>query len=171
MPTFIFDDNFSQNEKRILAKCCKTHVTELGIHDRDCTVTIKKTKLPSDIDAQMGSFEPGYFAFEINSKGYHLSKAISSLGHELVHLRQFLLGHMKGDDQGGCFWKGQHIPNYICQCGLFYRDLPWEQEAWELQPKLHAKAIKNLPYRDKFAVAANAADHNQDNPFVGLGKI
>jgi hypothetical protein len=155
MATVFFTEDFTKNEERILRKCAKTHTKSLGIHERDFAATIRKVKLPKrSIIGSMAQLENGQFLILLNSDGFNLFDASSALGHELVHIRQYLDGDIK-DHRNHVTWKGTKIPRFICDSGMFYNDLPWEVEAFDLQPSLHQKALENLETREQFTVAAS----------------
>lgn len=157
MTTFLFDENFTPGEKAILEKCAKNHAKELGILNSDCTVTMRRDKVetPSTV-AAMTQLEAGHFLFILNESYFNLYDAISAIGHELVHVHQYLRGHMK-EVFNATYWKGHFIPKVICESAICYDKLPWEVEAFELQPKLLHAALKNLRPREKLIVAMSAA--------------
>ena len=66
---------------------------------------------------------------------------LSTLAHELVHVKQFargeLISEMKGTVQK---WKDE----YIDHAEVDYFDLPWEIEAWGREHGLYMRYIKHL---------------------------
>jgi hypothetical protein len=142
MATILFDDNFSQKEKVILTKTFKANCERLDIDKRDCTVTVRRDH--NDRKSQQGMMtrlSPDHFLVVLNSNSFNLFNGISVLGHEVVHVAQYLRGDLT-DDERGSYWCGQHFPGFLCE--IIYEHLPWEKEAFELQPKLHEHSLKTL---------------------------
>ena len=144
MPTVLFDDGFTQKEKTILSKTFKSNCEHLGITERDCTVAVRRENIgPRRHLGTMSCLAPDHFMVVLNKNGFNLFEGISVLGHEATHIKQYLNGELK-DVHEGCNWCGQHFPRFICNSPVAYQDLPWEREAFELQPKLHRHAIDVL---------------------------
>lgn len=151
MPTVLFDDNFDDKEKVILAKTFKTNCKHLNIDGADCTVTIRREfNQRKNKQGWMTRIGADHFLVMLNSNGFNLFEGISILGHEVVHIAQYLRGDLT-DDAANCIWRGQHFPAFLCE--LIYQELPWEREAFELQPKLHKHAIDALPRAEQKHVA------------------
>lgn len=148
MITTHFSDAFTDKEKAILAKTFQANCQHLGINDDNCIVAIHRKELgPKRHQGSMARVGPELFVVFLNSEGFNLFEGISVLGHEATHIRQYLRGDLS-DDNHGCNWRGQHFPRFICEASETYRDLPWEQEAFDLQPKLHTRSLDTLPRTD-----------------------
>ena len=85
---------------------------------------------------------------------------LSALGHELVHLHQYLCGDMEDVEhevtkQSGIRWRGKVFTEDVTTCEAMYRDLPWEQEAFGRQPDLFDTAMRALPVDELFYVKDN----------------
>lgn len=142
MATVLFDDNFTEKEKVILTKTFRANCEHLDITNRDCTVTVRREDIgPKKQLGSMRQLTPDHFLVLLNSTGFNLFEGISVFGHEMVHVAQYLRGDLT-DEREGCGWRGQLFPSLICQ--VIYKELPWEQEAFELQPKLHRHSIDSL---------------------------
>jgi hypothetical protein len=69
---------------------------------------------------------------------------LSTLGHELVHAKQYLLGHLQnstnknGDEMG--VWKGH---TYLWTDNS--DELPWEQEAYKLEKEIYEHCTGTRP--------------------------
>ena len=147
MPTILFDDGFTQKEKTILTKTFKSNCKHLGITERDCTVAVRRANIgPKNHLGSMGCLTSDYFMVVLNANGFNLFEGISVLGHETTHIAQYLRGDLSDvqEQEGGCNWCGQYFPKFICTSDVAYKDLPWEREAFELQPKLHKHSIDAL---------------------------
>ncbi len=145
MPTIIFDDNFNNKEKVILSKTFKANCEHLDITNHDCTVIVHRQHLgKKGHQGSMSRLASDHFLVLLNSNGFNLFEGISVLGHEAVHIAQYLRGDL-GDDHNGCNWRGQHFPRFICEASAAYQHLPWEKEALGLQHQLHKHAIDTLP--------------------------
>jgi len=68
-----------------------------------------------------------------NSPGHKLSREeiLMTLAHEMVHAKQYLKGELKSLNDLNIKWKKTVIEDVTKQN---YYDLPWEQEADELEP-------------------------------------
>jgi len=79
--------------------------------------------------------------FEIEiQKGMKLKDFVSTICHEMVHVKQYAKHEMNEEltDSGRAKWKGSFI-----KAGTKYYDLPWEKEAYRLQDKLADEIWEN----------------------------
>ena len=143
MPTIMFDDGFSKLEKTILAKTFLANAKMLDLHKNDFSVHVKKVVIKGGPKhyARVAHLAKDFFLVEINSNGFNLFDATSALGHEAVHMKQYVSEALK-DDHEGSYWKDNFFSHLIV--ALSGNDVPWEQEAWELQGKLHKHAVESL---------------------------
>lgn len=72
---------------------------------------------------------------------YPLAKFMYTLIHELVHLKQHLLGELRCNLKGELMWKNSHRDEFI---GVAYRDLPWEQEAYMMEHIIAGELIERI---------------------------
>lgn len=104
-------------------------------------IALRKVKgLNGQTEDIAGNKRPRDFIVTINP---YLSRKsqLSTLAHELVHVKQFargeLINEMKGTMQK---WKDE----YIDHAEVDYFDLPWEIEAWGREHGLYMRYIKHL---------------------------
>lgn len=144
MPTIAFDSGFSKLEKTILSKTFKANCQKLGLHKHDFFVQVRKADIgPPQHYARVA--HPGgkdFFHVEINENGFNLFDASSSLGHETIHMKQYVSGALKDDRRGGSYWHDAHYDPLIVM--ISGNDVPWEQEAWALQGEVHKHAVASL---------------------------
>lgn len=148
MPTIMFDSNFSELEKTILSKTFKANSKKLEMHNDDFSVYVRKVKIKGGPKhyARVAYPEKGTFLVEINKEGFNLFDATSSLGHETVHMKQYVDGRLK-DDEEGSYWQDALYPHFTAI--LAGNDVPWEQEAWGMQGELHRHAIATLSPQER----------------------
>ena len=118
-------------QKEIAYKVVEFCIKELmpRIRTLDITVNIKKIKSDAVGYCMM---EDTNREFEIEvSKELSLKEFISTLTHEMVHVKQYARNEMDGC---GGRWKTAKVKK-----GTNYFDLPWEKEAYRLQDKLAQK--------------------------------
>lgn len=138
-----FSDDFSFEEKTILAATIKSNIDTLKIKDIDFEISIRKEELPKDFygyTVPLGNNNK--FGIGLNSKN-DLHQLIMTLGHELIHVEQ-QLHHKLRYSNDGVFWKDAFVPAYIATSGNFYRHLPWEVEAHKWHEKLYDIAMKSV---------------------------
>ncbi len=155
MATIIFDDNFSKDERVILSKTFKANCKALGLTEKDFTVQVKKKRIgdPGHY-GRVNHTDKDLFLVELNSAGYNLFDATSCLGHEAVHMKQHLDGRMI-DHPDGILWCGRLYGEKLTANRLFYKDLPWEKEAWDKQGPLHAHALCSLTKEERKRIDPN----------------
>lgn len=74
---------------------------------------------------------PRDFSIEYNDTRYrdiNIRTYISTLFHELTHVRQFAMGELRPGKNDGTIWKGKYFPSKTP-----YSHHPWEHEAYGLQ--------------------------------------
>lgn len=70
-------------------------------------------------------------------KGLGLFDMISTICHEMVHLKQYVKGELREKD-GVQMWKTKSYKN------VNYADAPWEKEAFRLEASLAEECFKKL---------------------------
>jgi len=153
MTTLCISDNFDKMERIILSKTFKANCKFLGIEKYDCSVNLNKWAYSPD-ERKEGRMlrlpEEGNFLIDLNSIGFHLVKAISVLGHEMIHVSQYLRGDMADDLEGDITeWKGERWPAFLAHTKSFYEKVPWEKEAHGNQMKLFVNAIDSISRDDR----------------------
>jgi hypothetical protein len=109
-------------------------------------IALRKVKgLNGQTEDIAGNKRPRDFIVTINP---YLSRKsqLSTLAHELVHVKQFALGELKSEVHGTLQkWKDE----YIDHADTDYFDLPWEIEAWGREHGLYMRYIKHLHEENK----------------------
>jgi hypothetical protein len=75
------------------------------------------------------------FELEIR-KGMNLYDLISTVCHEMVHVKQYFRKEM---DDESMRWKSRQLPLEV-----EYMDRPWEKEAFRMEEKLAIECFKNI---------------------------
>ena len=120
----------STKDKRALAeKVVAWSVEKLGLKRMtSLNIDVKLKKLP---EGEFGSCDIQdnirNFTIEVN-KNVSLKDFVSTIIHEMVHVKQFARKEMSAYDMK---WKSKNIPEKTD-----YMDLPWEKEAYRLEAKL-----------------------------------
>lgn len=77
------------------------------------------------------------FQLEIK-KGMNLFDLISTVCHEMVHVKQYAKGELR-HRYNGQQWKAKVVSNKVD-----YMDLPWEKEAFKLEENLAIECFKQI---------------------------
>lgn len=85
------------------------------------------------------------YGFEIILDRRGKKPIYSVLAHEMVHLKQYVLGEMIDLSPRECIWHGQHM-KYGSD---FYWDSPWEIEAYGRQEGLYARWLEKQCHTQK----------------------
>lgn len=125
-----------KSRKKVIKKACESYACELFgngyLHILDSVLI--KIKFINDLDADgycetIALYEnelPEEFIISI-SDSLDDSKALLTLAHEFVHVKQYALGELSPCHGS---WKGERVGE------LDYYDQPWEQEADLLESKI-----------------------------------
>ena len=109
-------------------------------------ISLRKIKgLNGQTEDTDGNKRPRDFIVTINP---YLSRKsqLSTLAHELVHVKQFALGELKSEVHGTLQkWKDE----YIDHADTDYYDLPWEVEAWGKEHGLYVRYLRHLQEENK----------------------
>jgi hypothetical protein len=142
MPTICFSDDFTTKQKTILTKTFRQNCSDLGLTDFDATIQLRKQKM--DSAGAMCRVDKDYFLMVFDA-AEGLADAIFTLGHELVHVRQYRTGQLRDDNEtGGTYWGKTLVPALYCNSRKYYHTLPWEIEAHDLQENLFKRAMNRL---------------------------
>lgn len=80
-----------------------------------------------------------WYVLEVN-RGMNLYDLISTLCHEMVHVKQYVKGEMKYDWRSGkTRWKAKLISDDV-----EYLDQPWEKEAYKLEEDLAKECFREI---------------------------
>lgn len=146
--TLIFPDNeFDKHEIDTLTQTVKSNVASLGIALQEFTIAFRKDHIgPAHALGVMSpliQYGNKIFGVAVNVSN-DLKQSIWAIGHELVHVRQYLHGKLRDDPWTGVSqWldgeRSVSVPLYLQT--VQYKQLPWEIEAHGLQYGLFVKAM------------------------------
>ena len=102
----------------------------------DIEVTIKKLPVAMGYCLQCDSNRQ--FELEIK-KGMSLFDLISTVCHEMVHVKQYARGELRYIASGTRLWKAKIISDKV-----EYMDLPWEKEAFEMERGLALQCFQEI---------------------------
>jgi len=91
------------------------------------------------------------FLIEFDS-GLSMSRLLSMITHEMVHLKQYALGELSESSIDFAFYKWHNV--YIDHRALDYWDRPWEIEAYGRERGLLVRWIAQAGYKNKYAWAS-----------------
>lgn len=140
--TILFSDEFTPNEKAVLRTSFKANIESLGIGLEDFTVLFQKGAIGKTALGKMSEIGSKLFNFTLNITNSMID-SIFATGHELVHVRQYLHGQLR-DQNNGVYWNNKYVPAMYCNSPVYYKVLPWEVEAHGLQDALFDKAMAAL---------------------------
>lgn len=72
---------------------------------------------------------------------YHVKKMLSTIAHECVHIKQYVMGELK-DNKVTTSWKGKRYKDDLDPKYLAY-EVPWEKEAYSKQDLLVEKFLSS----------------------------
>lgn len=91
--------------------------------------------------------EPDPASFEIGLKIASIHKMLSTLAHEMVHLKQYSLGELKDSGSDVVKWRGKKFKLSDQSKGYFFS--PWEIEAYGMEYGL--MALYNEKFNKKYS--------------------
>lgn len=122
-------------EREIVEKTVHWCIKKLLPRVRTLDIEVKLTKCDSYGYCLMTD---NHKTFELEiRKGMNLYDLISTVCHEMVHVKQYYRKEMDDDSNR---WKSRKLPND----GLDYMDRPWEKEAFRMEEKLAVECFKNI---------------------------
>ena len=107
------------------------------------TIIIKNFKTKEK--TQMGycsQLSRNSYKVEIN-KRQPFHSIISSIAHEIIHVKQGVIGKLTNKDEG-FVWQGKMYKNVDIGEHNVYINTPWELEAYKLEPQLTEKFFKQV---------------------------
>jgi hypothetical protein len=144
MPTICFSDDFTSKQKLMLTRTFRQNCKDLGIADYDATIQVRKFTKAPEFKAAILHMGENSFGVLLNTRN-DARDSILSLGHEMVHVKQYRNGELRDDHKrGGAYWNDQYIPAVYCRSEQFYNSLPWEIEAHGIQQTLYESAMMDL---------------------------
>jgi hypothetical protein len=79
--------------------------------------------------------------FQIDiKKGLTLYELITTVCHEMIHVKQYATGELK-EVEYGAKWKGRRFSDDIA-----YSKLPWEKQAFKLEKELTFKCFEEISF-------------------------
>lgn len=148
MPTLCFSDDFTTAQRITLTKTFKQNCSDLGIADYDATVQVRRVSLPEHCEGAVRRLPDCYMIILNTAKS--IRDWAFTLGHELVHVRQYRTGQLRDDDEtGDTYWENTLVPSLYCNSQQYYHLLPWEIEAHDIQENLFERAMKALDPRSR----------------------
>lgn len=117
-------------QREIAEKVIGFCIKELLPRFRTLEITVNIKKIKDAAGYCMMENTNREFEIEV-SRDLTLRDFITTLAHEMVHVRQYARKEM---DDTGLRWKNAKVKK-----GTNYWDLPWEKEAYRLQDKLAQK--------------------------------
>jgi len=122
-------------EREVVEKTVQWCIKKLMPRVRTLNIEVKLTKCNAYGYCMMTD-DHKTFELEIR-KGMNLYDLISTVCHEMVHVKQY---YRKEMDDTNNRWKSKKLPD----AGLDYMDRPWEKEAFRLEEKLAIECFKNI---------------------------
>jgi uncharacterized alpha/beta hydrolase family protein len=104
---------------------------------RTLSVTVQFNKLDAYGYCMMGD-NNREFVLDIN-KGLNLPDLISTIVHEMIHVKQYARKELRYDRNGNQMWKKSRV-----SANTAYMDEPWEKEAYRLEKKLSMECFWDL---------------------------
>jgi hypothetical protein len=136
----------SEDKRRLLEALGKTYAKMLKINNRNGNVFIstkRDVRSGHDADGLTLGLEKDIFIFIQSTLGFADTARV--LAHEMVHAKQYLLGHIKHKEHRGryyTYWMGKLNKND-------YLNQPWEVAAYSQESILMHKALNTLAKRKK----------------------
>jgi len=150
--TYFFIREIFPKNKLHLAKCIKLTISR---HQLTRLKTSNNTSLGLIYILDQG-YKPKEFRISIRTNKVNLLWLLTTLAHEIIHIKQYRLGELV-DTVHGSKWKGKFYAEVgsnkkVSKRVLYrrYHDLPWEREAWEKEDILFKKFINkhNIKLKD-----------------------
>ncbi len=147
MPALKFGQDIKPNRKEIYQKVFKKGCEEMGITDLPATVHFAELDLSGYAEGVLLQIADGTYLLAVHSEN-NLWRTTFTLGHELIHLKQYLkkeIQYIKGE---GLMWGGVVFPTSLSQTDNFeiHKNLPWEKEAYARQVVVHQKILSVLSF-------------------------
>ena len=130
-------------EREIVEQTVYWCIKKLLPRVRSLDIDVKLTKCDAYGYCMMGE-DHKTFELEVR-KGMKLYDLISTVCHEMVHVKQY---YRKEMDEESNRWKSRKLPNDVD-----YMDRPWEKEAFKMEEKLALECFKEIEFN--FAKSEN----------------
>ena len=122
----------TKSQKDLVAKVVGWYIKKMLPRYRTLDITVRLTKCMEKSGAYGYCLEGDTnreFDIEVD-KNLRLYDLVSTLTHELTHLKQYAKGEMKHLDDGRIRWKKTVYGD------IAYEDSPWEKEAFRVEKQL-----------------------------------
>jgi hypothetical protein len=117
-------------DNEALYKAASFYAAELGIIDENFVLFIREEELGENMYGLCNNLEDDEYEIKLCTSRSEKDRLVT-LGHELVHVRQYLYRELEeADEVNNVRWHG-------VDCDASYWDAPWEVEAFGLQDKLY----------------------------------
>ena len=118
-----------------LPKYVGRHVLDIEIHDK------RMNREGTDAACMFSGYSrPRQFFIEMNNS-LDENEYISSLIHELIHIKQWIFQQRITRENLKNFWYGEHIDDDV-----EYMELPWEKEAYSREDTVFNWYLKSQEY-------------------------
>lgn len=130
----------TKEEKKLVSEMVEYCVVALNLYRMNLEINVQIKKLTDAFGYcawEDNNIRPREFTIEI-AKGMSKKKFLTTLAHEMVHVKQYVRGEIRERFQSDhrVFWKDKDHSDTT------YWSQPWEKEAFRLQDKLY-KDFKN----------------------------
>lgn len=123
------------HEREIAYKTVHWCIKKLLPKYRTLDITVKIKKLDGVFGYCMEEDTNRTFTIEV-AKGLSLYDLVSTICHEMVHVKQYAKREMDGY---GLRWKKSKVAEGTC-----YADLPWEKEAFRMEKNLAIECFQAI---------------------------
>jgi hypothetical protein len=130
----------TKDKKVLAAKVVDWYLKKTMPCMRTLDITVKLTSV-MERDGVYGycfEIDPRTFEIEVD-KNLRLYDFVSTLMHELTHLKQYARREMISMDSGSVRWKSK-----IYSSNTAYDDLPWEKEAFRVEKELALECFEAI---------------------------
>lgn len=124
-------------EREIVSRAVHWCIKKMMPRTRTLDIEVKLKNLGSAWGYCMEGDTNRTFELELQ-KGLGLYDLISTVCHEMVHVKQYYRREMRHTDRG-MMWKTAKIPDKTA-----YMDLPWEKEAFRMEKNLAIECFQNI---------------------------
>lgn len=116
-------------------------LSKFKLQKYNCTVFLEFRYLHTFMTGNLAEVEKQGDNYKIViDAGIYNDIALSTIAHEMIHVKQYIKGQLSEDTEGYQLWKGKHVSE-----GMPYHCLPWEVEAMRKEVTMSHEYIA---YRD-----------------------
>lgn len=132
-------DMRQSDRKDLIEACIKLYAQELKISKKKFTLAVFSKKGLAKNEALNGvamKLTDNLYGIDLDSS-LRMEKLIEVIAHEMVHIKQFVMGNLKYEGRS-FYWHGKKV----IRSKINYYDHPWEIEAWSKEKVLASKIFK-----------------------------